>query len=368
VPKKIGVDLGAGKRQRPFATIEGYRANELVLAVAGNAGGPVAGVSTAVESNAVESEYWNSIRDSKAVVDFEAYLKEYPTGAYASLARLKVQQLRAAAVSVDPGSARPAPEGVGAGASAVARPTGDTVVDLGSGVRIEMVVVPAGTFDMGSNSGDADEKPVHRVTISKAYLMGKYEVTQGQWKAVMGKNPSHFTGNDELPVEQVSWDECQEYIRRLNAKTGMQFRLPTEAEWEYACRAGSTGDWAGSLDSMGWYYENAGRSRLSDSSWSAESMTNNGNQTHPVGQKQPNGWGLFDMHGNVWEWCQDWYDENYYGRSPGTDPAGAVEGSNRVFRGGCWFDTAARCRSANLNRYTPASRGYDLGFRLAGTP
>jgi formylglycine-generating enzyme required for sulfatase activity len=213
-------------------------------------------------------------------------------------------------------------------------------------VRIE-----PGEFMMGSESGDADadEKPVHRVRISRPFEMGKYEVTQAQWEAVTGSNPSYFKGAD-LPVERVSWDDAQQFIQKLNAQNdGHIYRLPTEAEWEYACRAGSTGDYAGNLDAMGWYDKNSGH------------------KTNPVGQKQPNAWGLYDMHGNVWEWCQDWYGENYYAQSPGADPQGPASGSGRVTRGGGWIGPAAHCRSAFRIRNAAGFR-YILGFRLARTP
>jgi formylglycine-generating enzyme required for sulfatase activity len=214
--------------------------------------------------------------------------------------------------------------------------------------EIEMVRIEAGSFTMGSTNGFDDKSSPHRVTISRPFYIGKYEVTQAQWRAVMGSNPSSFKG-DNLPVEQVSWEDCQEFIRRLNAKTGGGWRLPTEAEWEYACRAGTSGDYAGVLDQMAWYDSNSGRT------------------THPIGQKQPNAWGLYDMHGNVWEWRQDWYDSDFYGRSPGTDPVGPSSGSTRVLRGGSWNFSAAFCRSAIRHWFAPSLRYDSLGFRLAST-
>ncbi len=206
-------------------------------------------------------------------------------------------------------------------------------------IGMEFVKIPAGSFMMGDNS----EKPIHKVTISRDFYMGKTEVTQAQWKALMGNNPSHFKG-DNLPVETVSWDDAQEFIKKLNAKGEGTYRLPTESEWEYAARAGTTGDYAGNLDSMAWY------------------GANSGNKTHEVGTKQANAFGLYDMHGNVWEWCQDWYGE--YSSSAQTDPTGASSGSFRVSRGGSWLNYGGLLRSANRNSYTPSDRYFNLGFRL----
>ncbi len=221
------------------------------------------------------------------------------------------------------------------------------VEDLGNGVKIEMVAVTGGTFQMGSEAGEADENPVHQVTVS-AFAMGKYEVTQAQWQAVMGSKPSNFKGAD-LPVEIVSWEEAQAFCRELSRMTGKGYRMPTEAEWEYACRAGTKGPYAGTLSEMAWYSDNAG------------------SRTHPVGQKKPNAWGLYDMHGNVWEWCQDWYDRSYYSQSSATDPQGPRAGSYRVVRGGGWSYAAADCRSAYRDYRAPGSRYGSLGFRLLRT-
>jgi len=204
---------------------------------------------------------------------------------------------------------------------------------------------------MGSENG-YDEQPVHQVTISEPFYMGKYQVTQAQWRAVMGNNPSRFEGCDQCPVEQVSWNDAQEFISRLNSRVDDEFRygLPTEAQWEYACRAGTTGDYAGNLDEMAWY------------------SGNSGSKTYPVGQKKPNAWGLYDMHGNIWEWCQDWYDSGYYAKSPGVDPRGPEGGSDRVHRGGGWGDDGRGCRSALRGNYSPGNRFDYLGFRFTRTP
>ena len=191
---------------------------------------------------------------------------------------------------------------------------------------MEFVLIPTGTFMMGSPDSDAtaydDEKPAHRVTISQPFYLGTYAVTQEQWEAVMKTNPSRFTGDRNRPVERVFWEDTQQCIQRLNTQEGRaRYRLPTEAEWEYACRAGSQtaysfGDDPLQLDQYGWYVDNSG------------------DQTHPVGQRKPNAWGLYDMHGNVWEWVQDW--NGAYAPGPVTDPRGPSSGSRRVLRGGSW--------------------------------
>ena len=227
---------------------------------------------------------------------------------------------------------------------------------------MEFVLVPAGSFQMGcdKNFDDCsdDELPRHSVTISKEFYLGKYEVTQEHWVAVMGSNPSKFKARTR-PVEQVSWDDVQTFIRKLNAKEGSQkYRLPTEAEWEYAARADSGGKWCFGDD----------ESRLSQFAHydqDYDQCTSNESCTNPVGKLSANAWGLYDMHGNVWEWVQDWYGENYYSNSPATDPTGPSSGSCRVFRGGSWDRYAQLCRSALRNCRDPGYRNVDLGFRLA---
>ena len=215
-----------------------------------------------------------------------------------------------------------------------------------------MVPVDGGTFWMGANPEDSeaygDEKPRHQVTLSD-FSIGRYEVTQEEWEAVMGSNPSEFKGA-KRPVENVSWGDCQEFIRKLNEKTGKQFRLPTEAEWEFAARGGNKSQgyqYSGSNNpgAVAWYY-----------------YGNSGNQTHDVGQKSPNELGLYDMSGNVREWCQDWYDD--YSSSSQTNPTGPASGSNRVLRGGSCDGGAWDCRVSLRDYYTPDNRYDDLGFRL----
>ncbi|MCH5178715.1 MAG: SUMF1/EgtB/PvdO family nonheme iron enzyme [Prevotellaceae bacterium] len=212
-----------------------------------------------------------------------------------------------------------------------------------------MVAIDGGTFQMGSNDGKDDEKPVHSVTLSDYYI-GQTEVTQALWKAVMGSNPSYFKG-DDLPVEQVSWHDCQTFINKLNALTGENFRLPTEAEWEFAAKGGNK--------SKGCVY--SGSNEIDDVAWY---NGNHSSQTHPVGTKAPNELGIYDMSGNVFELCQDWYGS--YSSSAQTNPAGPASGSRRVLRGGGWGNYfATSCRTAYRSSNTPTLANLDLGFRLA---
>ena len=215
-----------------------------------------------------------------------------------------------------------------------------------------MVYVEGGTFMMGATAeqgsdADIDEMPVHKVKLS-SFSIGRYEVTQEEWQAVMGSNPSDFKG-PKRPVENVSWNDCQEFIRKLNVMTGRRFRLPTEAEWEYSARGGNR--------SRG--YKLAGSDYPNSVAWTTD---NSGNQTNEVGCKQPNELGLYDMSGNVWEWCNDWYGS--YSSSTQTNPTGPSSGSFRVYRGGSWINYARDCRVSHRNRYTPGQPTY-FGFRLA---
>ena len=219
-------------------------------------------------------------------------------------------------------------------------------------IGMEFVIIPDGEFQMGSERKEAykNERPVHTVRISQPFYLGKYEVTQRQWQEVMRKNPSRFMGNLDLPVERVSWEEAQQFVAKLNEREpGERYRLPTEAEWEYAARAGSTtaysfGNDAGQLGEYAWYRENSD------------------GKTHPVGERKPNKWGLHDMHGNVWEWVQDWYGD--YTAATVTDPAGPAAGSDRVIRGGSWSNSAGLCRSADRSSDPPGYRVRFLGLRL----
>ena len=221
-----------------------------------------------------------------------------------------------------------------------------------NGIKYNMVWVAGGTFRMGATSEQgseiSDEKPVHSVTLS-GYYIGKTEVTQALWQAVMGSNPSYFEG-DDLPVEQVSWDDCQEFIRKLNSLTGQNFRLPTEAEWEFACRGGN--------NSRGYKY--SGSNYIDNVAWYDG---NSGDKTHPVATKSPNELGIYDMSGNVWEWCADWYGDYSSGRQ--TNPKGPYGGSGRVNRGGSWYNFARNCRSSIRIDDYPTYRDDLLGLRLA---
>ena len=221
-----------------------------------------------------------------------------------------------------------------------------------NGVSFDMMYVKGGTFTMGATSeqgseADSDEKPTHSVTLSSFYIC-KYEVTQALWKAVMGSNPSSFKG-DNLPVETVSWDDCQTFIRKLNAMTGKNFRLPTEAEWEFAARGGN--------NSRGYKY--AGSNNIETVAWYDD---NSGSKTHVVGTKSPNELGIYDMSGNVLEWCQDW--KGSYSSASQTNPTGASSGSSRVLRGGSWDCRARFCRSSSRGSDTPGGRYYGYGLRL----
>jgi sulfatase modifying factor 1 len=222
---------------------------------------------------------------------------------------------------------------------------------------MEFVLVKGGCYPMGDTFGDGEdgEKPIHNVCVKDFYL-GKYEVTQGQWKKVMGKNPSFFNESDENPVENVSWNDTQEFIRRLSQMSANSYRLATEGEWEYAARNGRNGEkWAGTSN----------ESELREYAWFSG---NSGNKTHPAGQKRPNGLGLYDMSGNVWEWVRDIYDEDYYRTTPKNDPQGPGSGQNRVLRGGAWIYEPWHLRVTARGRCSPAVRTNDAGFRLALTP
>ncbi len=230
-----------------------------------------------------------------------------------------------------------------------------------NGVSFTMVAVQGGTFTMGATSeqgsdADSDERPKHNVTLS-SYHIGETEVTQALWEAVMGSNPSRFKGSNR-PVERVSWKDCQEFIKKLNKLTGKQFRLPTEAEWEYAARGGHSGG-----------YKYSGSDIIYDVAWFDMNSSDKGSSspdygTHPVASKRANELGIYDMSGNVWEWCSDWW-YGAYSSSSQSNPTGPSSGSLRVFRGGGWSYRAGNCRVSRRNSSSPDYRSSDLGLRLA---
>ena len=274
------------------------------------------------------------------------------------------------------------------------RKNGDTkTITLPGGASMEMIYCAPGEFMMGSynydDPSDEDEKGVygkHKVRITKGFWLGKYEVTQKQWQSVMGDNPSHFIDGDR-PVENVSWDDCQEFIQKVNyeirRQMGGEARLPTEAEWEYACRAGVTmrslpngvdlvvlGDNNGrGLDEIAWYGGNScvdydHHVGADCSAWPQKEYSGLRAGTHKVGKKKPNNWGFYDMIGNVWEWCNDWYGSDYYKNSPVEDPKGPNSGAIRVLRGGSWSHNAMFCRSASRDGGSSGNRNSLIGFRL----
>jgi len=234
-------------------------------------------------------------------------------------------------------------------------------------IGMKLVYVPAGSFMMGSPSTEEGrskmermEGPQHQVRISDGFWMGQTEVTQGQYKSVMNAQPwsgeNYVRESANNPAVWVTWDDAAAFCRKLSQQEGKTYRLPTEAEWEYACRAGTTtrfsfGDSYSSLGDYAWFDGNA--RKVSQQ------------YAHPVGQKKPNPWGMYDMHGNVLEWCNDWYADDYYSESPRNDPTGPDKGSLRVHRGGSWRFTPQYCRSACRVRFTPSGRGSNLGFRVA---
>ncbi|MCR5151883.1 MAG: formylglycine-generating enzyme family protein [Prevotella sp.] len=225
-----------------------------------------------------------------------------------------------------------------------------------NGVTFKMLKVDGGTFQMGSASGYKDEKPAHSVTLSDYYI-GETEVTQELWQAVMGSNYSYFKG-DKRPMECISWNDCQEFISKLNELTGQTFRMPTEAEWEFAARGGMkskgyTYSGSNNIDDVAWYYDNSYAKGSSSPDYG----------THDVATKSPNELGIYDMSGNVWEWCQDWYGS--YSSIDQTNPLGPDSGSYRVFRGSSWDYGADHCRTVNRGSDSPLDAGYCIGLRLA---
>jgi len=281
------------------------------------------------------------------------------TGKVNSLTRAKACYERFVKLETDPvkrgiGKAKLTKVGKELATIGLGDPASGITLDLGNGVTMRLLRIRAGKFVMGSAKAEAgrkeDEGPQHWVKISKPFYMGVTEVTQTEYQAVMGANPNRFEGGNR-PVEQVSWEDAMRFCAKLSEKTQRKVRLPTEAEWEYACRAGtktrySFGNSESDLVAYAWLDRNSEK------------------QTHEVAKKKPNAWGLYDMHGNVWEWCADWYGGSYYRSSPGSDPKGPGSGKSRVLRGGSWLNAPQGCRAAVRLRYTPDARFSRGGFRV----
>lgn len=292
------------------------------------------GISAAEQKKREADETaWKYALRLKTKEAYELYLEDHAQGKYANEARQKIKELTPPVVTNPVITRQP--------------------------YEPEMIKVTGSTFTMGCKDGrDTDcydwEKPAHSVTL-KDFSIGKYEVTQAQWRAVMGSDPPelYFESCDQCPVENVSWNDVQEFTKKLNAKTGKKYRLPTEAEWEYAARGGNQSD--------GYLY--AGSNTLSYVSWYSENAES---KTHPVGQKSANELGIHDMSGNVWEWCSDWYSDSYYAQQGNSsNPTGAATGSDRVLRGGSWGNSARYCRAADRDDDPPTDRNGFIGFRLA---
>ncbi len=278
-----------------------------------------------------DTELWNAVEGGGEPDDYGVYIKQYPKGKYIELANRRLIAIKVENADIPR--------------------VRQTIKDCSD--CPEMVLLPAGSFIMGSYKF-ASESPRHMVTIPRSFYMGKYAVTQGEWKAVIGSNASKFQQcGDNCPAEQVSWNDAQDFIQKLNAKTGKNYRLPNESEWEYACRAGASHEYCGSddVESVGWHFKNSG------------------DTTHPVGGKQPNAWGLYDMSGNVWEWVKDWYHKNYDGApSDGSAWESGGDQRYRVLRGGAWVVEQGGLRSTNRGGGTPDERnGGSGGFRLVRT-
>ena len=243
------------------------------------------------------------------------------------------------------------------------QPAKDLTLDLGNNVTMKLVLIPAGKFMMGSPEDEKDRLPdenPHEVTITKPYYMGVFSVTQAQWTAVMGAGP--WKGKDYVkeeatcPATFISWDDAAEFCGKFSKTAGRNVRLPTEAQWEYACRAGSK--------TRFYYGDDPDYSKLGDYAWYSKNAADGGEKyAHPVGLKKPNDWGLYDMHGNVWQWCSNWY-EGSYAHAKETDPQGLATGTNRVLRGGSWIYIPRSCRSAIRYGTDPLLRICSIGFRV----
>ncbi|MBX7221387.1 MAG: SUMF1/EgtB/PvdO family nonheme iron enzyme [Blastocatellia bacterium] len=297
----------------------------------------------------LDAAFWDSIKDTTNPRNFTIYLSKFPNGIYRDEARAKFEFLARATFT---------PKGLPAldtDSPQIRRSGAIPAAALKNSLGMEFVMIRSGTFVMGSAEIET-EKPPHTVNIVRPFYLSKYPTTQAQWEAVMGGNPSEFFGDDH-PVESVSWINIQEFLKRLNSRgEKLWYRLPSEAEWEYACRAGSTGRFCFGDD----------EAHLGNYAWFDE---NSDNGTSPVGQKEPNVWGLHDMHGNVWEWCQDWYHESYVGApTDGSAREDEPEKKFRVLRGGSWLDVARYCRAARRLNLGPEIGISGAGFRVAAVP
>jgi formylglycine-generating enzyme required for sulfatase activity len=379
---KEDVYYGSNKRQNPFTYDD--VAGSFYFRPVTNAGSNVRPPSSAADADA-----WESIRGSSDASLFEAFLKEYPASQYAGAARIKLATLKpslATTAGSPAGGPAPKPESAPRDAKPEEKVTdgsrsNETKVNPKDGLTY--VWIQPGTFTMGcSQNNDECGDNAHNVTITKGFWLGQTPVTQEAYQRVKGTNPSHFTGPN-LPVEQVNWNAAQGYCEAVD------MRLPTEAEWEYAARAGSKGSRYGDLDQIAWYADNSGKQRLDSAEVMQTSEVNytqrlahgnafglgpdddyakrlreNGNGTHPVGQKQPNAWGLYDMLGNVDQWTSDWFVSPL---PPGSvDPAGPTSGQYRVARGGSWYNFPSYVRASARARFEPVFHGYVVGFRCLG--
>lgn len=331
-----------------------------------------------VEPEATEAALWREIAGGNSREEFEAYVRRYPAGFYTGQARERIEQIEAGAeverrkqddqawlLAEKAGTPAAYEKYLSSHAQGGFAPVAEVRLrrlkaeeernrfSPGKIIRDciecpEMVMVPAGNFQMGSSA--SNEAPLHTVSIDRPFAIGRTEVTQGQWRTIMGSNPSHFnTCGDNCPVENVSWDDAQDFIRKLNTKTGKQYRLPSEAEWEYACRAGRRDEYCGegSLDGIAWYVANSNR------------------KSQPVAQKQPNAFGLYDMSGNVWEWTQDAYNSSYQGApTDGSAWEKSGEPNFRVLRGGSWSNLPSIARAANRYRSGREQRDDYFGLRV----
>ena len=306
---------------------------------------------------AAESAYWNSIKDSTNPKEFEKFLRKYPRGRFAKQAGNRKRALEEAADATRRKEAKPG-EQKQPPAVISDRKLPPEGTSASNWLGMQVVYLFPKSFIMGSNNGSSEEKPGHQVTIKEGFYMGRHEMRMGLWFTVMGSNPDNFNGiyGEDLPVVQVSWIAVQSFLRNLNQKAKelgdkFEYRLPTEAEWEYACRAGTTGDYAGDLGEIAWYAHNSG------------------DQTHSIGKKQPNDFGLYDMHGNVWEWCQDVWHDSYVGAP--VDGSAWMSGGNqslRVVRGGSYHDPASSLRSAYRWEFPRDQSDQRIGFRVVAVP